>query len=77
MRVYVKGVPELEITTTLSDKELIVLVQAFQRGLITGKIRVNYYQGDRYLDLAAIDVARTLPNIVFEKPSILPPPLEA
>ena len=75
MRVYVKGVPELEVTTTLTDKELIVLIQAFQRGLITGKIRVNYYRGERYLELAAIDVTKTLPNIIFEKPSILPPPL--
>lgn len=75
MKVYVKNVPDLGITTTLSDKELIVMVQAYERGLFSGKIRVSYYAGERWLDIAAIDIKRTLPRVVFEKPSIIPPPL--
>lgn len=66
MRVYVKNVPYMGMTTTLTDKELMIIVQAFQRGLVMAKIRVTYLGESRYLSIEAIDLPRTLPNVVFE-----------
>jgi hypothetical protein len=77
MRVYVKGVPYMGMTTTLTDKELMIIVQAEMRGLCTSKIRVTFMGEQRMLATEAIDLARTLPLVVFEKPSLVPPPLDA
>jgi len=66
MRVYVKGVPYMGMTTELSDKELMIIVQASQRGLVRAKISVTYLGERRMLSVEAICLPRTLPNVVFE-----------
>lgn len=66
MRVYVRNVPYMGMTTTLTDKELIIIVQASQRGLVRAKIRVTFMGERRMLSVEAIDLSRTLPNVVFE-----------
>ena len=70
MRVYIKNVPYMGMTTDLSDKELMIIVQASQRGLVRAKIRVTYLGESRYLSVEAICLSRTLPNVVFE-PTII------
>lgn len=71
MRVYVKGVPYMGMTTDLSDKELMIIVQASQRGLVRAKIRVTYLGESRYLSVEAIDFVRTCPSVVFSSETCL------
>lgn len=66
MRVFIRGVPYMGMTTTLTDKELMIIVQAWMRGLVRAKIRVTYLGEKRMLSVEAICLSRTLPNIVFE-----------
>ena len=74
MKIYVKNVPELELESPCTDKELIVHLQAQDRGITTGtKVLVNYDGGRRFLDIEAIDRKRTLPNVAFAGYSVPPP----
>ena len=74
MRIYVKNVPGIELTSEITDKELIVLLQASDRGLISeAKVTVDFYGKQRKLDIEAIDRERTLPHVVFAGYSIPPP----
>lgn len=75
MKIYVNGVDDLGIESQITDCELMVIVNAHMRGLIRdAKVAVIFQGGRRYLEVAAIDVARTLPDVVFdtEMPPNLP-----
>ncbi len=55
------------MTSEITERELLVLVQASRRTLLSGKIAVVYQERPRMLDLDAIDVERTLPRVIFSK----------
>lgn len=73
MKVYIKNVPYMGITTTLTDKELMIIVQAVHRGLAQAKIKVTFLGQTRMLAVEAIDLSRTCPDVVFER--ITTPPI--
>ena len=77
MRIYILGVPYMGITSALTDRELMVIVQAHQRKLLKAKIRVTFMGEDRLLSVEAICLARTLPDVVFEPTVIDALPLAA
>lgn len=74
MKIYVNGVDDLDIESQVTDYELMVIVNAHMRGLIReAKVAVVFQGGRRYLEVAAIDAARTLPGVVFD--AEMPPKL--
>lgn len=75
MRVYVNNVHGLDLQSDITDRELIVVLQAHDRGLVKGtKVAVVLDGRLRYLDVEAIDRARTLPSVVFSGYTVPPPP---
>lgn len=75
MNIFVNRVYGLELQADITDRELIVILQAHDRGLVRGsKVAVLYDGERRYLDVEAIDRARTLPSVVFSGYTMPPPP---
>lgn len=75
MKVYVKNVHGLDLQSDVTDRELIVILQAYDRGLVKGaKIAVVLDGRLRFLDVEAIDRERTLPGVVFSGYTVPPPP---
>lgn len=75
MRVYVNNVHGLDLQSDITDRELIVILQAHDRGIAKGaKVAVVLDGRLRYLDVEAIDRARTLPSVVFSGYTVPPPP---
>lgn len=78
MEIFVKNTDNLGITSRITDIELMVLLQANERGLVrSAKVLVDFHGEPRYLDIEAIDRERTLPGVVFAGYTVPPPPAPA
>lgn len=74
MKIYVKNAQGLEIESDITDKELTVILQASDRGLLrNAKVAVMFDGSRRYLEVEAIDRRLTLPNVVFSGYTVPPP----
>jgi hypothetical protein len=74
MEIFIKNTENLGITSRITDDELIVLIQASERGLVrNAKVLVDFHGEPRYLDIEAIDRERTLPRVVFSGYTVPPP----
>jgi hypothetical protein len=84
MKIYVSGVKDVELESSIVEQQLIVMVDAMQNDLAFCQIVVSQEGRTGLLDLRDIDVARTLPDVLFPRVSVLPelaatippPPLE-
>ena len=75
VNIFVNRVYGLELQADITDRELIVILQAHDRGLVRGSKVAVLYEGERrYLDVEAIDRERTLPSVVFSGYTMPPPP---
>lgn len=69
MKIYVNNVRDIEMESEITERELLVLVQAARRKIMDGRISVVFNGNRRMLDIDAIDVSRTLPRVVFSEAS--------
>lgn len=75
MEIFIKNTDNLGITSRITDIELMVLLQANERGLVReARVLVDFQGKPRYLDIEAIDRRRTLPGVVFAGYTVPPPP---
>jgi len=73
MKIYVEGVKDVVLESPITEQQLIVFVDAWQHGIGHSQIVVSQDGRKGMLDTRDIDVARTLPDVVFGRASALPP----
>lgn len=73
MKIYVVDVKNVELESPITPRQLLVLVDAWRHGIAHSQIIVSHDNRKGMLDTRDIDVERTLPDVVFDKESIIPP----
>lgn len=66
MKIFVDGVPDVELESPMTGQQLSILIDAVQQGIAHVKILVMQGKKLAYIDVEDIDIARTLKGVIFD-----------